>query len=57
MFEAVLERFGEGNIMASETGETSTGHDAELDELLDSKGWREEFDCDFWFNPNGLFLS
>lgn len=57
MFGAVLERFGEGNIMASETGETSTGHDAELDELLDSKGWREEFDCDFWFNPNGLFLS
>lgn len=31
--------FGEGNIMASGTGEPSAGHDAELDELLDSKGW------------------
>lgn len=29
--------FGEGNIMASGAGEPSTGHDAELDELLDSK--------------------
>ncbi|XP_049454675.1 peroxisomal biogenesis factor 19 [Epinephelus fuscoguttatus] len=28
--------FGEGNIMASGAGEQSTGHDAELDELLDS---------------------
>ncbi|KAI9544319.1 hypothetical protein NQZ68_001191 [Dissostichus eleginoides] len=27
---------GKGNIMASGTGEQSTGHDAELDELLDS---------------------
>ena len=29
--------FGEGNIMASGAGEPSAGHDAELDELLDSK--------------------
>lgn len=29
--------FGEDNIMASGTGHTSSGHDAELDELLDSQ--------------------
>ncbi|TNM98340.1 peroxisomal biogenesis factor 19 [Takifugu rubripes] len=28
--------FGEDNVMASGTGQTSSGHDAELDELLDS---------------------
>lgn len=29
--------FGEDNAMASGTGQTSSGHDAELDELLDSQ--------------------
>lgn len=28
--------FGEEGVMASESGEVSSGHDAELDELLDS---------------------
>lgn len=36
---ASRQRLRRGNIMASGTGEPSTGHDAELDELLDSKNW------------------
>lgn len=28
--------FGENNVMASGSGDVSSGHDAELDELLDS---------------------
>lgn len=38
VFGANREGFREGNIMASGAREPSTGHDAELDELLDSKG-------------------